>query len=127
YGKFREARARALFAGIAAHAVVPLEKPASAAIGIALAVAGHAAGWPIPRRGSQRIAEALAGYFESLGGEIVSGKRITSLPDAPLVLCDIAPRALASIAGERLPERYRAALARYRYGPGVFKMDFALD
>jgi len=127
FGLFREERARALFAGLAAHSVMPLESPASAAIGLALGVAGHAAGWPIPRGGSQRIAGALAGYFRSLGGEIVSETRVGSLPDAPLVLCDIAPRQLLAIAGSRLPESYRAALARYRYGAGVFKMDFALD
>jgi phytoene dehydrogenase-like protein len=125
-GLFRGERARALWAGLAAHSVMPLEAPASAAIGLALGAAGHAVGWPIPRGGSQRIADALAGYFRSMGGEIVNETRVTSLPDAPLVLCDIAPRQLLALAGDRLPERYRAALARYRYGPGVFKMDFAL-
>lgn len=127
YGLFRGERARALFAGLAAHSIMPLEKPASVAIGLALGAAGHAVGWPIPRGGSQRIADALAGYFRSMGGEIVSATRIASIPDAPLVLCDISPRQLVAIAGDRLPERYRNALSRYRYGPGVFKMDFALD
>jgi phytoene dehydrogenase-like protein len=127
HGLFRGDRARALFAGLAAHSVMPLEAPASAAIGLALAVAGHAVGWPIPRGGSQRIADALAGYFRSLGGEIVAATRIESLPDAPVVLCDISPRQLLAIAGQRLPAGYRNALARYRFGPGVFKMDFALD
>jgi len=127
YGFFRGDRARALFAGLAAHAIMPLEKPASAAIGLALGAAAHAVGWPIPRGGSQRIADALAGYFRSMGGEIVAATRVGSLPDAPLVLCDITPRQLLAIAGDRLPEGYRGTLARYRYGPGVFKMDFALD
>jgi phytoene dehydrogenase-like protein len=127
YGLFREERARALWAGLAAHSVMPLEAPASGAIGLALGAAGHAAGWPIPRRGSQRITDALAAYFCSLGGEIVAGMRIDSLPPVPLILCDTTPRQLAAMAGDRLPERYRAALLRYRYGPGVFKMDFALD
>jgi phytoene dehydrogenase-like protein len=132
YGLFRGDRARALFAGLAAHSIMPLENPASAAIGLALGAAGHAVGWPIPRGGAQRIADALAGYFRSMGGEIVAATRIGSLPDAPLpdaqlVLCDISPRQFVAIAGDRLPERYRGALSRYRYGPGVFKMDFALD
>jgi phytoene dehydrogenase-like protein len=127
YGLFRGDRARALFAGLAAHSIMPLEKPASVAIGLALGAAAHAVGWPIPRGGSQRIADALAGYFRSMGGEIAGATRVSSLPNAPLVLCDISPRQLVAIAGDRLPERYRGALSRYRYGPGVFKMDFALD
>lgn len=127
YGLFREERARALWAGLAAHSVMPLEAPASGAIGLALGAAGHAAGWPIPRGGSQHLTDALAAYFCSLGGEIVAGMRIDSLPQAPLILCDTTPRQLAAMAGDQLPEGYRAALVRYRYGPGVFKMDFALD
>jgi phytoene dehydrogenase-like protein len=127
YGLFRGERARALWAGLAAHSVVPLEAPASAAIGLALGAAGHAVGWPLPRGGSQCIADALAGYFRSLGGEIVTATRIDSLPDAPLVLCDVTPRKLLAMAGDRFPDGYRRALARYHYGPGVFKMDFALD
>jgi phytoene dehydrogenase-like protein len=127
YALFQGERARALFAGLAAHSIMPLENPASGAIGLALGAAAHAVGWPIPRGGSQRIADALAGYFCSMGGEIAAATRIGSLPDAPLVLCDISPRQLVAIAGDRLPERYRGALSRYRYGPGVFKMDFALD
>jgi phytoene dehydrogenase-like protein len=124
---FRGARARALFAGIAAHSFLPLEAPASAAIGMALAVAGHGAGWPIPRGGSQRIADALAGYFRSLGGEIVTSQRVAELPDAPLTMCDVSPRQLLALAGARLPAGYRRSLEAYRYGPGVFKLDWALD
>jgi phytoene dehydrogenase-like protein len=127
YGLFRGDPARALWAGLAAHSVMPLEAPASAAIGLALGAAGHAVGWPIPRGGSQRIADALADYLRSLGGEIVTAARIDSLPDAPLVLCDVSPRQLAAMAGGRMPQEYLRALARYRYGPGVYKMDFALD
>jgi len=132
YGLFRGDRARALFAGLAAHSIMPLENPASSAIGLALGAAAHAVGWPIPHGGAQRIADALAGYFRSMGGEIEAATRIDSLPDAPLadgqlVLCDISPRQFVAIAGDRLPESYRGALSRYRYGPGVFKMDFALD
>ena len=124
---FRGVRARALFAGIAAHSFLPLEAPASAAIGVALAVAGHGSGWPIARGGSQKIADALAGYFRSLGGDIVPSHRVTRLPEAPIVLCDITPRQLIAIGGERLPLAYRRALESYRYGPGVFKVDWALD
>jgi phytoene dehydrogenase-like protein len=124
---FSGERAKALFAGIGAHAVQPLEAPLTGAIGLALAVAGHAVGWPIPRAGSQQIAESLAGYFRSLGGEIVVNSRITALPDAPLVLCDTAPKTLAEIGGSSLPEPYRRQLTRFRYGAGVYKMDFALD
>jgi phytoene dehydrogenase-like protein len=124
---FRGVRGRALFAGIAAHSFLPLEAPASSAIGVALAVAGHGSGWPIARGGSQRIADALADYFRSLGGEIVPSHTVTSLPEAPFVMCDVTPRQLIAMAGERLPAGYRRALEAYRYGPGVFKVDWALD
>ena len=124
---FRGPRARALFAGLAAHSVLPLEARPSAAFGLILAAAGHAAGWPIPKGGSQRISDALAAYFLSLGGQIRTESRIATLPDAPVVMCDITPRQLLALAGDRFPERFRRALARYRYGPGVFKLDWALD
>jgi phytoene dehydrogenase-like protein len=124
---FRGVRARALFAGIAAHSFLSLEDRASAAIGMALAVAGQGSGWPIPRGGSQSIADALAGYFRSLGGEIVTSSAVTELPDAPIVMCDITPRQLIALTGSRLPEAYRRSLEAYRYGPGVFKVDWALD
>lgn len=126
---FRTESARALFAGIAAHSVLPLEAIGSAAFAWMLAVAGHAAGWPIPRGGSQRIANALAAYFESLGGRIVTGARIRSLNEVPSgpILCDVTPRQFLEIAGDRLPERFRRQLSAYRYGPGVFKLDWALS
>jgi phytoene dehydrogenase-like protein len=124
---FREARARALFAGIAAHSILPLEAPASAAVAMALTAAGHGNGWPMPRGGAQKIADALAGYFRSLGGEIVTSHAVDELPKSGAALCDIAPSQLLRIAGDRLPEGYRNALARYRAGPGIFKMDWALD
>ena len=126
-GHFKGERARALIAGIGAHSVLPLEAPVSAAIALSLAVAGHAVGWPVARGGSQKIADALAGYLRSLGGEIVLNSRVRKLPEAPLVLCDIGPRALVEMAGDALPNSYRRELAKFRYGPGVFKMDFALD
>jgi len=124
---FRGPRARALFAGVAAHAVLPLEARPSAAFGLVLAAAGHAVGWPIPKGGSQRISDALAAYFLSVGGQIRTESRAETLPDAPVVMCDITPRQLLALAGDRFPESFRRALARYRYGPGVFKLDWALD
>lgn len=124
---FRGLRARSLFAGVAAHSVLPLETRPSAAFGLILAAAGHAVGWPIPKGGSQRISDALAAYFLSLGGQIRTESRVEALPDAPIVMCDITPRQLLALAGDRFPESFRHALARYRYGPGVFKLDWALD
>lgn len=127
---FRTEAARALFAGLAAHSILPLEMLGSAAFGWLLAVAGHTAGWPIPRGGSQRIANALASYFQSLGGEIITGVRIRSLKDvengAP-VLFDVTPHQFLEIAGDQLPDWFRRKLTGYRYGPGVFKIDWALS
>jgi phytoene dehydrogenase-like protein len=125
--RFRTLRSRALFAGIAAHATIPLEAPLSAAVGLVLGVAAHSCGWPMPRGGAQRISDALAGYFRSLGGEIRTASRLDSLPDAPLVLCDITPRQLLRLSGDRFPAAFRRALDDYRYGPGAFKLDWALD
>ena len=124
---FRGVRARALFAGMAAHSVLPLEEVGTAAFGLVFGIAGHGSGWPIPRGGSQNIANALAGYFRSLGGEIVTSHRISELPEAPIVMCDITPRQLVQMAGLRLPDSYRRALGNFVYGPGVFKVDWALD
>lgn len=127
---FRTPRARAVFAGVAAHSILPLESPVSAAFGWVLTIAAHAVGWPIPRGGSQQIANALASYFQTLGGRIVTSTSVESLDeferDAP-VLCDITPRQLLRIAGNRLPAAYRRKLEKFRYGPGVFKLDWALD
>ena len=127
---FRTLEARALFAGMAAHSILPLEKLGSAAFGWVLALTAHAVGWPIPRGGSQRISAALASYLESLGGRIVTNTEIRSLselPDAGPILCDVTPRQLLAIAGDRLPASYRRKLENYRYGPGVYKVDWALD
>jgi phytoene dehydrogenase-like protein len=126
---FRGERARALFAGIAAHANLPLQAPASAAAGLLLGGAGHVVGWPLARGGSQRIADALASQLRSLGGEIATGTRVASLdalPKARHVLLDVTPSQLLKIAGDRLPADYRRKLGRFRHGPGAFKMDFAL-
>jgi phytoene dehydrogenase-like protein len=122
--------ARALFAGLAAHSILPLEKIASASFGLVLGLTGHAVGWPLPRGGSQSIADALASYLRSLGGEIVTGAPVESLDelsDTRTVLCDVTPRQFVRLAGERLDGRYRRALERFRYGPGVFKLDWALS
>ncbi|HTM09967.1 MAG TPA: NAD(P)/FAD-dependent oxidoreductase [Verrucomicrobiae bacterium] len=126
---FRGAKARALFAGLAAHSMLPLENSLSAGFGLVLGAAGHAVGWPVPRGGAQKIADALAAHLRSLGGEIVTGRRIESLdelPESRAVLCDVTPRQLLKIAGKTLPDDFRARLARYRYGMGVFKVDWAL-
>jgi phytoene dehydrogenase-like protein len=127
---FRGERARGIFGGVAAHSILPLERAPSAAAGLVLAALAHAYGWPIPRGGSQKIADALASYLRTLGGEIVTGERVETLeqlPPARAVLFDVTPRQLLRIAGDRLPAGYRRALGRYRYGPGVFKLDLALD
>ncbi|MEM9667221.1 MAG: NAD(P)/FAD-dependent oxidoreductase [Bacteroidota bacterium] len=127
---FRGPQARALFAGIAAHVGLPLTQVGTAAAGLVLGVAGHAVGWPMPRGGAQALADALAGYFEQLGGRIVTGhevQTIEELPSATAVLFDLTPRQVLRIAGARLPDGYRRALERYRYGGGVFKVDWALS
>jgi phytoene dehydrogenase-like protein len=129
-GAFREEPARALFAGNAAHSFLPLEQSPSAAFGLMLGLLGHAVGWPFPKGGSQKIADALASYLRSLGGEISPGTRVDSideLPPARAYVFNVTPRQLLNIAGDRLPAGYRSALKRYRYGPGVFKLDLALD
>jgi phytoene dehydrogenase-like protein len=128
--RFRGEAARALFAGIAAHAKLPLERAATSAVALVLGVAAHAGGWPAPRGGAQRLTDALVGYLRSLGGEVVTGRRVESLdelPPARAVLCDLTPRPFLAIAGERLPAAYRRRLEGWRYGMGVFKVDFALD
>jgi phytoene dehydrogenase-like protein len=127
---FKGERAPALFAGMSAHSMMSLEHLASAAAGLLLAIPGHTVGWPLPRGGSQKIVDALAAYFLSLGGEIVTGvevKTIDALPPASVILCDITPRQLLRIAGDYLPNSYQWQLRKYRYGPGVFKIDYALD
>lgn len=126
---FRNAGTRALFAGIAAHAVLPLDAAASAAPGLVLAALGHVTGWPLARGGSQRIADALVARLRALGAEIVTDAGVASLDELPPardVLFDVTPRQLLAIAGTRLPARYRRALGRFRYGPAAFKVDYAL-
>jgi phytoene dehydrogenase-like protein len=128
--RFSGTRARALFAGLAAHSIMPLEKPPTASFGLVLGLLGHAVGWPLPKGGSQRIADALAAYFYSLGGKIVTNHPVESLDallPARAVLLDLGPRQFLALAGHRLPPGYRRQLEGYRYGPGVFKVDWALD
>ena len=127
---FKGENARGLFAGIAAHTMLPLESLSTAAYGLALAVSAHASGWPVVKGGSQNLANALAAYVRSLGGEIVAGhpvENIDELPAARAYVFDVTPRQLLRIAGHRFPRGYYRALEKFRYGPGVFKIDFALD
>jgi phytoene dehydrogenase-like protein len=127
---FRGQEARALFGGMAAHSMVALDRPLTASFGLVLGLLAHAVGWPFARGGSGRIADALAAEAGALGVEIVTDTRIASLrelPEARAVLLDLTPRQVVAIASDRLPDGYRRSLSRYRYGPGVFKMDWALS
>ena len=126
---FGNPRLRALFAGLAAHAILKLEAPLTGAFGLIFGAMGHALGWPIPQGGAQQITNALIGVLGSFGGRVVTGSEVRSLvelgsPD--LLLCDVTPRQFIALAGQRLPSGFRESLERYRYGPGVFKMDWAL-
>ena len=128
--RFAGPRARALFAGLAAHSLLPLTSSPSAGFGLVLGLLGHHVGWPMPRGGSQTLAEALAACLRSLGGELELGRRVESLaelPPARAVLLDVTPRQLLRLAGSRLPAGYRRRLERFRYGPGAFKLDLAVD
>jgi len=128
--RLKSPRTRALFAGLAAHSFLPLDEQLSGAFGILLAVSAHAVGWPIARGGSQAITNALCGELAKLGGQVRTASRIDSvdaLPPSELILCDVTPRQLVSIAGRQLSESYKSKLSRFRYGPGVFKVDYALN
>jgi phytoene dehydrogenase-like protein len=127
---FRDERTRALLAGIAAHAMIPLEDAPTAAFGLVLAIAGHYVGWPVAQGGSQAIADALIDALRARGGELQAERPVESLdelPSARAYVLDVTPRQLLAIAGARLPAGYRERLQRFRYGAGVFKMDFALS
>jgi phytoene dehydrogenase-like protein len=125
--RFESQRARALLAGHAAHSMLPLEKRPSGGVAFFLIVAAHTFGWGFPRGGSQRLADALAERLEELGGEIRTNSPVDELPRADVVLADVVPRELLRIAGDKLPSHYAHSLRRYRHGPGVFKLDWALD
>ena len=132
--RFRKERTRALFAGLAAHSFLSLDEPLSAAFAILLAAPAHAVGWPIPRGGAQSLTNALCGYLSTFGSNVQTSSRVESLaalanvfPEYDLTLCDLTPRQLVEIAGGRLSERYKQRLGRYRYGAGVFKVDYALN
>ncbi len=126
---FRTRSGRALFAGIAAHAVMPLEWVGSGAFTWVLAIAAHSVGWPMPKGGAQSISNALASYFESLGGRIVTKTRIEKLPElggASPILLDITPKQFLRIAGDQLPKSYAMRMNQWQYGPGAYKIDWAL-
>ena len=128
--RFKSERTRALFAGLAAHSFLSLHEPLSGAFAILMAAPAHAVGWPIARGGSQSLTNALCGYLSKLGGKVTTSSRVESL-DAltayDLILCDVTPRQLVSIAGQRLSVSYKSQLKKFRYGPGVFKVDYALS
>ena len=129
-GLFRTDEARALFAGNAAHSVLPLEHPFTSAVAMMLQMSAHAVGWPVAAGGSQRIADALVAKLRSLGGHVHCGWNVRSLaelPDARAYLFDTSPRVLTRIAGDALPARYSRRLNAFRHGPGVFKVDYALN
>jgi phytoene dehydrogenase-like protein len=122
--------ARALFGGLAAHSILPLTAPATAGYGLTLGVLAHTVGWPLARGGSGRIAEALVSILGSLGGSVECAQEVSQLdelPEADATLLDLTPRQVLAVAGDRLPSRYSGQLAKYRYGSGVFKIDWALD
>ena len=127
--RFQTREARGLLAGMAAHSIQPLTNLATSAIALVLMTAGHVKGWPVPRHGSVAIADALASYFISLGGTIETGlevKNFSQLPSSRCVLLDLTPRQLLRLGGHRWSSLYRWQLQRYRYGMGVFKIDWAL-
>jgi phytoene dehydrogenase-like protein len=127
---FRGSRARGLFTGMAGHANMPLDKSPTAAFGLLLAMLGHVDGWPIIKGGSQKLSDALASYLTSLGGRIVTGtpvKSLRELPPSNVVLFDLVPQQILKLAFDRLPPKYRWELQKFRHGPGVFKVDWALS
>ena len=127
---FRTEKARSLFAGLAAHSILPLSHPFTSAFALVMAMTAHNPGWPIPKGGSQNLALALENCLESMGGEVVTAFPVKSMDDLPQcseAFFDLTPRQILTLAGRRLPETYCRRLARYRYGPGAFKIDWALD
>jgi len=128
--RFESDEAAALFGGCAAHAILPLTRPLTAAFGLMLAGSAHADGWPVAAGGSQAVADALAARLKELGGEVRTGVHVRSLADLPdhdIAMFDTNPAQLATIAGDALPARYRKHLERFHHGPAAFKIDYALD
>jgi len=127
---FRSERTKALFAGLAAHSMLALDEPFTGSFGIIFGVTAHAVGWPIPRGGSQSITNALRAHLEKLGGSVRLSSRVDSIAsvgDFDVALCDLTPHQLLQVSGDRFSTAYKRLLARYRYGPGVFKVDYALS
>lgn len=128
--RFRDERTRAMFAGLAAHSCLGMDEALSGGFGVSLAIPAHAVGWPIPRGGAQSLTDALCGYLGALGGKISTSSRlenIEQLADYELAMFDVTPRQLLALAGQRLSGSYRKRLRRFRYGPGAFKVDYALS
>ena len=129
-GRFATEEAKALLAGAGAHSMLPLSTSPTGGVALMLALLAHAVGWPAVEGGSQRLADALVADLERRGGSLTLGRRVghlRELPEAKAVLFDVTPRQLLEIAGDRLPAGYTRRLRRYRYGPGIFKVDWALD
>jgi len=128
--RFQNERTRALFAGLAAHSFLSLDEPLSGAFGVIFAISVHAVGWPIPRAGAQSLTDALCGYLSTFDGKVTTSSRVESLAALSgndVVLCDVTPRQLLAIGGQRFSESYRRRLREFRYGCGVFKVDYALS
>ncbi|NIO61060.1 MAG: FAD-dependent oxidoreductase, partial [Gammaproteobacteria bacterium] len=127
---FKGARARALIAGLGVHSVMNLERRGSAAAGLVLAVAAHTTGWPMPEGGSQKIADALASHLVKMGGDIITGSEVQSLDQLPpykVLMLDVTPKQFLGMAKRQLSDSYKQRLDNYKYGPGVFKVDWILD
>jgi phytoene dehydrogenase-like protein len=128
--RFQNERTRALFAGLAAHSFLALDEPLSAAFGMMMAIPAHAVGWPIARGGAQSLTSALCSYLTTLGGRVIPSSRVESLDslsEYDVILCDVTPRQLLALGGSRLSDTYKRQLQQFRYGPGVFKLDYALN
>lgn len=127
---FKEEKTRGLFAGLAAHSTLALEEPLTASFGLVLGLTAQAVGWPLPRGGSQKISDALAAHLRALGGEIITNSRVENMnavPEATAYVFDVTPKQLLQIASDKLRGTYKTQLQNFRYGPGVFKLDYALD
>jgi phytoene dehydrogenase-like protein len=128
--RFRNERTRALFAGLAAHSFLSLDEPLSAAFAILMATPAHAVGWPIPRGGAQSLTNSLCGYLSTFGSKVKTSSQVQSLAalaNYDLLFCDLTPRQLLDVGGQRLSDSYKRRLGKYRYGAGVFKVDYALN